>query len=57
MANFRFRHEKDVSGLHVAAYFGLSELVYKAKKLNKGFSVNARTQRGETALHWAVNPR
>jgi ankyrin repeat protein len=54
MSNFRFRHEMDVSGLHVAAYFGLDNLVKKAIGLNKGFTVNARTQRGETALHWAA---
>jgi ankyrin repeat protein len=54
MTNFCFRHEIDVSGLHVAAYFGLSELVERAIKLRKCFSMNARTQRGETALHWAV---
>jgi ankyrin repeat protein len=57
MTQFRFIHEVDVSGLHVASYFGLSELVDRAIKLKKVFSINAKTRRGETALHWAVTYR
>ncbi|KAE8443682.1 hypothetical protein EG329_001454 [Mollisiaceae sp. DMI_Dod_QoI] len=54
MANFRSSKEIDVSGLHIAAYFGLDKLMKKVIELNKGFKLNARTQRDETALHWAA---
>lgn len=54
MANFQFRHEKDISGLHIAAFFGLVKLVKKAMSNNKRFMINARTRRGETPLHWAA---
>lgn len=46
--------EKDVSGLHVAAYFGLRDLVAKAISKNKPLEVNAQTKRKETPLHWAT---
>ncbi|KAF6812719.1 hypothetical protein CSOJ01_05015 [Colletotrichum sojae] len=47
--------ERDVSGLHVSAYFGLGELVTKAISKNKSLEVNAQTQRKETPLHWATD--
>ena len=52
MSNPQFRKEVNVTGLHVAAYFGMDKLAKKL--LAKGFLINAATQRGETALHWAA---
>ncbi|KPM35886.1 hypothetical protein AK830_g10674 [Neonectria ditissima] len=46
--------ERDVSGMHVAAYFGLVHLVRKAMGFRKRLDINARTQRNETPLHWAA---
>ncbi|RYP50205.1 hypothetical protein DL768_004226 [Monosporascus sp. mg162] len=57
MADIHLRHETDVSGLHMAAYFGLVNLVEKALSQNKPIHLNARTARGETPLHWAVQRR
>ncbi|RYP58651.1 hypothetical protein DL770_010383 [Monosporascus sp. CRB-9-2] len=57
MSELRFQHEAHVSGLHVAAYFGLENLVRKAIRKEKDFALNAKTKRGETALHWAATYR
>jgi ankyrin repeat protein len=53
MNDFRFRFEADVTGLHLATYFGLNKLA--TELLKRGVDVNKTTQRGETALHWAVS--
>ncbi len=52
MSHYRFQLEADITGLHVAAYFGLAKLAKKL--LRKGFEINAITHGGETALHWAA---
>lgn len=55
MSNFEIRQEQDVSGMHVAAYFGLVELIRKARKNNRRMDIDACTRsRQETVLHWAV---
>lgn len=58
MTNFDIRLEQAVSGMHVAAYFGLVELAVKAKKNNRSVDIDACTRsRKETVLHWAVTYR
>ncbi|KAF4633629.1 hypothetical protein G7Y89_g4494 [Cudoniella acicularis] len=54
MANPLVRHETDISGLHLIAYFGLIKIVQKAVENKKRFLINERTKRGETPLHWAA---
>lgn len=54
MTEAGFKHESQLSGLHLAAYFGLEMAVKKAISKGKRFSFNAQTKRGETALHWAA---
>lgn len=54
MVNFQLRHEREVSGLHLLAYFGLVKMVKKARDNGVPLSLNSRTYRGETPLHWAV---
>ncbi|KAF7556987.1 hypothetical protein G7Z17_g1065 [Cylindrodendrum hubeiense] len=54
MDNPQFRHDSNVSGTHIAAYFGLVNLVQKAIKRNRRLDINAQTKRGETPLHWAA---
>ncbi|KAG7290327.1 hypothetical protein NEMBOFW57_000327 [Staphylotrichum longicolle] len=58
MSGFPFRQESDVTGLHIAAYFGLTALVQEGFR-NRGqlFAINAATRSGETALHWAARYR
>jgi len=54
MSDFPFHKESGVTGLHIAAYFGLTKLVQKGIKHRGPLSINATTQSGETALHWAA---
>ncbi|TQN66287.1 Ankyrin-2, partial [Colletotrichum shisoi] len=54
MSDPRISHEADVSGVHIAAFFGLEKLVRKAMANDKKVDFNAQTRRGETPLHWAV---
>ncbi|CAI7623075.1 unnamed protein product [Penicillium pancosmium] len=52
--NSRFQQERNASGLHIAAYFGLVSSVQKAMKRNRGINFNPKTNREETPLHWAI---
>ncbi|KAK4451577.1 ankyrin repeat-containing domain protein [Podospora aff. communis PSN243] len=54
MTDFPFHKEAGVSGLHIAAYFGLTKLVTSAIKRTGPLPINATTHSGETALHWAA---
>ncbi|KAL9097074.1 MAG: hypothetical protein Q9165_001038 [Trypethelium subeluteriae] len=54
MDRFRLHHEKDVSGLHLAVYFGLTKLIKKAMKHTQHIAIDAKTLQGRTPLHWAV---
>ncbi|KXH50672.1 hypothetical protein CSIM01_01521 [Colletotrichum simmondsii] len=47
-------HQTDVSGGHVSAYFGLENLVRRAMSKASNVDFNARTNSGDTPLHWAV---
>lgn len=47
-------HQKNVSGGHVSAYFGLENLVRRAMSKASNVDFNARTKSGDTPLHWAV---
>ncbi|KAK4207663.1 ankyrin repeat-containing domain protein [Rhypophila decipiens] len=53
MTDYRFRSERDIWPLHVAAYFGLDRLTRNLIK--RGSDPDAVTIRGETALHWATS--
>ncbi|ROW10157.1 hypothetical protein VMCG_02112 [Cytospora schulzeri] len=55
MTEISFQHETQISGLHIAAYFGLDTVVKKAISKNKAFPLNAKTSRDQTPLHWAAN--
>lgn len=59
MANFQFCNYESISGMHVAAYFGLEDLVRKAFKYQKAAKddIEACTGFGENVLHWAVTHR
>lgn len=55
MSKFEVCQEQGVSGMHVAAYFGLVELIRKARKNNRDMDIDACTRsRQESVLHWAV---
>ncbi|KAK7714049.1 hypothetical protein SLS63_011853 [Diaporthe eres] len=54
MENFAFRVEAHVTGMHVAAYFGLSALVLKAIRHGRRVDKDARTRSEESVVHWAV---
>lgn len=54
MTEASFKPEAQLSGLHLAAYFGLETVVKRAISKGKSFSFNAETNFGETALHWAA---
>ncbi|KAK0704900.1 hypothetical protein B0H67DRAFT_592655 [Lasiosphaeris hirsuta] len=55
MSDDRFRRERAVGPLHVAAYFGLDVLVRKLLRIvTRPDDINAVTGRGKTAVHWAV---
>lgn len=43
---------KGVTGMHVAAFFGLNGIVPDLTK--NGHDINAKDENGETPLHWAV---
>ncbi|KAG6354592.1 hypothetical protein INS49_004610 [Diaporthe citri] len=57
MANFVFRVEAHVTGMHVAAYFGLSGLVLKAIRHGRRVDKDALTRSRESVVHWAVRWR
>ncbi|KAF9869242.1 hypothetical protein CkaCkLH20_13287 [Colletotrichum karsti] len=46
--------ESNVSGVHIAAYFGLEKLIRRVTTMNLNIDLNAQTKRLETPLHWAV---
>ncbi|KAM7213609.1 Ankyrin repeat-containing domain protein [Rhypophila decipiens] len=52
MTDPRFRNERAICPLHVAAYFGLDRLT--SKLIRRGSELDATTTRGETALHWST---
>jgi ankyrin repeat protein len=54
MEDNKISREEQFTGLHVAAYFGLTNLVQKAVSFQKPIAINSRTKRNETPLHWAV---
>ncbi|KAF2964017.1 hypothetical protein GQX73_g9554 [Xylaria multiplex] len=54
MSEPRFRMEKRVTGLHMAAYFNLSRLAKDMIEKKRRFALNAQTSNGETAVHWAA---
>ncbi|GAP88931.2 putative NACHT and Ankyrin domain protein [Rosellinia necatrix] len=54
MSEPRFRTEKGVAGLHMAAYFGLSRLARDMIEKRRRVVLNAQTSNGETAVHWAA---
>ncbi|KAM0196841.1 hypothetical protein ACHAPI_005722 [Fusarium lateritium] len=54
MEDTKISREEQFTGLHIAAYFGLTSLVQKAVGLQKPLDINSRTKRNETPLHWAV---
>nr|XP_036585321.1 NACHT and ankyrin domain protein [Colletotrichum truncatum]KAF6795218.1 NACHT and ankyrin domain protein [Colletotrichum truncatum] len=57
MADPFLSYETNVSDLHIAAYYGLVELVAKAMTKHKDIDINAQTKRQETPLHWATAHR
>lgn len=57
MAKFALRNEADVTGMHVAAYFGLSALILKANRNGRRVDKDARTRSQESVVHWAVRRR
>lgn len=54
MEDTKISREEQFTGLHIAAFFGLTSLVQKAVGLQKPLDINSRTKRNETPLHWAV---
>lgn len=54
MANREVRYERDVSAMHLAAYFGLVNLVKRAQNVKRPISIDPQTARGRTPLHWSV---
>ncbi|KAF4990846.1 hypothetical protein FGRMN_8227 [Fusarium graminum] len=54
MDDVKVSRQERVAGLHMAAYFGLTNLVKKAVGFQKHLNINSRTKRDETPLHWAI---
>lgn len=57
MVEYQSDLERNISGLHLAAYFGLTDLIKEAFSKNRHIVIDARTTRERTALHWAVKYR